>query len=110
NEPARAELAALASRRRRKNASPFVFPSPYRPSQPIGDFRRSWIKLLGAAGIAYDPKAGPVPYVLRHTFASESEALGHSRYLTDELLGHAPRHRDTTRVYVHHVATDVRQA
>jgi len=48
--------------------------------------------------------------VLRHTFASEAEALGFSPYLTGELLGHSIRRRDTTRGYVHHVPEDVRRA
>jgi integrase len=106
NSAARAVVAALADRRRTgAAASPFVFPSPRDREAPVGEFRKPWAALLEAAGIAPAP-----PYVLRHTFASESEAIGHSPYLTAELLGHAARRRDMTSVYVHHIGDDLRRA
>ena len=87
--------------------SPFVFPSrrKAREPRPVGEFRKSWKLLLEVAKIPHTE-----PYVLRHTFASEAEALGLSPYLTGELLGHSIRRRDTTRGYVHHVPEDVRRA
>jgi integrase len=71
----------------------------------VGEFRKPWAALLAEAKIEHAE-----PYILRHTFASESEALGHSPYLTAELLGHSVRRRDITRGYVHHIAEDVRRA
>lgn len=106
NSPARAVVADLAGRRRTGKAeSPWVFPSPRRRALPVGEFRKPWAALLEAAGIELAP-----PYVLRHTFASESEAIGHSPYVTAELLGHAARRRDMTSVYVHHIGEDLRRA
>jgi integrase len=92
----------------RVKRSPFVFPSrrKTREPRPVGEFRKPWNALLKAAKI---PAA--MPYVLRHTYASESESLGHSHYLTAALLGHSMAGgRDMTRGYVHHVATEVRSA
>jgi len=101
SEPALAVLRDLP----RKRGEPFVFPSRLDPQRHVGEFRKPWAKTLEAAGIEHVE-----PYVLRHTFASESEAVGHSPYLTSELLGHAMRQRDMTRGYVHHVPDDVRRA
>jgi integrase len=116
-EPAAAVLADLPHaegavyvfpmRRRRARVATPDGDAARRPAaeRAVGEFRKPWKALLEAAGIEHT-----VPYVLRHTFASESEALGHSPYLTGELLGHAVRRRDMTRGYVHHVPDDVRRA
>lgn len=87
--------------------SPWVFPSrrKTREPRPVGEFRKPWAALLKASKI---PPA--MPYVLRHTFASVSEALGNSPYLTAELLGHATGRREITRGYVHHIGAEVRAA
>jgi len=116
SEPAKAALEAVralplpaAATKGRKSreaaASPWVFPSRRNGAAPVGEFRKPWASLLAEAKIEHAE-----PYILRHTFASESEALGHSPYLTAELLGHAVRSRDMTRGYVHHVPDDVRRA
>jgi integrase len=115
-EPTKAALEALRALptatspgKRRKavkpQESPWCFPSPRDPSRPVKEFRKPWAALLEAAKIAHTE-----PYVLRHTYASESEALSISPYLTAELLGHARGRRDVTRGYVHHVPEDVRRA
>ena len=103
SEPALAVLRELP----RVKDSPFVFPArrKTREPRPVGAFRKPWAALLKAAKI---PPA--MPYVLRHTYASESESLGNSHYLTAALLGHSLAGRDMTRGYVHHVATEVRAA
>ena len=102
-EPALAVLRELPQ----IEGSPFAFPSrrKAREPRPVGEFRKPWKALLEAANIAHTD-----PYVLRHTFASEAEALGFSPYLNGELLGHSVRRRDMTRGYVHHVPDDVRPA
>jgi len=102
-EPALTVLRELP----RIEGSPFVFPSrrKAREPRPVGEFRKPWKALLKVANIAHTD-----PYVLRHTLASEAEALGFSLYLTGELLGHSVRTRDMTRGYVHHVPDDVRRA
>jgi len=116
SEPAKAALEAVralplpaAATKGRKSreaaASPWVFPSRRNGAAPVGEFRKPWAALLAEAKIEHAE-----PYILRHTFASESEALGHSPYLTAELLGHSVRRRDITRGYVHHIAEDVRRA
>ncbi len=115
SEPAKKSLESVraipvrAPRRGREPArevdSPWVFPSRRDPQRHVGEFRKPWAELLRAAKLEHLE-----PYVLRHTFASESEALGHSPYLTSELLGHAIRRRDMTRTYVHHIPDDVRRA
>jgi integrase len=108
--PAVAVLARLP----RAEGAEYVFASPRRRGRKatpdgveraVGEFRKPWAALLKVAAIEHCP-----PYVLRHTFASESEALGQSPYLTGELLGHAVRRRDMTRGYIHHVPQDVRDA
>lgn len=115
-EPAKAVLHALrelpgrtAERGHRKPVrtmdSPWCFPTPRNPQRRVGEFRKPWAALLEAAKIEHAD-----PYVLRHTFASESEALGHSPYLTAALLGHRGGGRDVTRGYVHHIAEDVRRS
>lgn len=115
SEPAKAALetvralplpaAATKGKSREAAASPWVFPSRRGGAAPVGEFRKPWAALLAEAKIEHAE-----PYILRHTFASESEALGHSPYLTAELLGHSARRRDMTRGYVHHVPDDVRRA
>ncbi len=85
--------------------SPGCFPTPLNPQRRVGEFRTPWVALLEAAKIDHTE-----PYVLSHTVASESEALGHSPYLTAALLGHSGGGRDVTRGYVHHIAEDVRRA
>ena len=99
--------AALATLRAldRPNNSPWVFPSPREPRRPQGEFRKPWRALLRAAGIWHVE-----PYVLRHTFASESEALGNSVFMTAALLGHSIGRREMTHRYVHHVPDEVRRA
>jgi integrase len=100
-EPALAVLRDLP----RVKDSPWVFPSPRQKDRAVREFRKPWATALAAARIA-----DAMPYVLRHTLASESESLGHSPYLTAALLGHAMGGRDMTRGYVHHVANEVRAA
>lgn len=85
--------------------SPWCFPSPRDRGRPVGEFRKPWAALLKAARIEHAE-----PYILRHTFASESESLGHSPYLTAALLGHSAGRRDMTRGYIHHLPEDVRRA
>jgi len=104
------ELPVRAPRRGRGKVartvdSPWCFPTPRDPKRRVGEFRKPWAALLKAGKIEHAE-----PYVLRHTFASESEALGHSPYLTAALLGHTGGGRDVTRGYVHHIAEDVRRA
>lgn len=94
--------------RGRKRESVYVFPARRdrrKDPAPVREFRKPWRALLAAAGIEHAE-----PYILRHTFASESEALGHSPYLTAALLGHSSGRRDMTRGYVHHIPDDVRRA
>ena len=104
-EPARKTLETVRALPSRDADSPWVFPSEVFTSRPIVDYQRSWRGILVEARIASAPA-----YIIRHTFASESEALGHSPYLTSALLGHALQRRDTTRRYVHHIGEDVRRA
>jgi integrase len=85
--------------------TPFVFASHRDPTKPVREFRKRWDLILGEAGLAH---VGP--YVLRHTFASESEAVGHSIFMTAELLGHSLGRRVMTRRYVHHVPAEIRAA
>lgn len=103
------ELPVLAPRRGREKGrtvdSPWCFPTPRDPQRAVREFRKPWATLLKAAKVEHVE-----PYVLRHTYASESEALGHSPYLTAALLGHSGGGRDMTRGYVHHIAEDVRRA
>jgi len=86
--------------------SPWVFPSPRHPSRPLGEHRKPWEVALARAKLSHVP-----PYVLRHTYASESEAAGNSLLVTAALLGHAQgRLGGMTGGYVHHVPADVRAA
>lgn len=111
NAPALAAVDALraipAPVRRGKPLPPsaWCFPSPRDRGRPVGEFRKPWAALLKAARIEHAE-----PYILRHTFASESESLGHSPYLTAALLGHSAGRRDMTRGYIHHLPEDVRRA
>jgi integrase len=105
SRPALEVLEGLRAAPRKGDLPAWVFATPRDPSRPVGEFRKPWTLALQAAGIEPAP-----PYILRHTFASESEALGHSVYLTAELLGHSIRRRDMTRGYVHHIPEEVRRA
>lgn len=90
---------------REASASPWVFPSRRDGTRPVGEFRKPWASLLAEAGIEHAE-----PYILRHTFASESEAAGNSLLVTAALLGHSLGRLGMTAGYVHHVAEDVRRA
>lgn len=116
SEPAKAALEAVRALplpagaageggRRDAAASKWVFPSRRNGAEPVGEFRKPWASLLAAAKIAHAE-----PYILRHTFASESEAAGHSLLLTAALLGHSLGRLGMTAGYVHHVPEDVRRA
>jgi integrase len=87
------------------DGAPWVFPSPQDSARPIGEFTRPWRRLLELAEIDHAP-----PYVLRHTFASESEACGNSPFMTAALLGHSMGRFGSTGVYIHHIPSDVREA
>jgi integrase len=98
--------AAGADGSREAGASPWVFPSRRNGGAPVGEFRKPWAALLVEAKIEHAE-----PYILRHTFASESEASGNSLLVTAALLGHsAGRLGGMTATYVHHVPEDVRRA
>ena len=100
NEPAAAVLRALD-----RGESEWVFPTPRDPGRPVREFRKPWARLLREARLDHTE-----PYALRHTFASESEAAGHSILMTSHLLGHSLGRRSMTARYVHHVPAEVRAA
>ena len=99
NAPAAAVLEGL------DRDGEWVFPSPVDPARPVGEFRKPWRLLLATAGLAHCEA-----YVLRHTFASESEAAGHSVLMTGALLGHSTGRRSMTAQYIHHLPPEVRAA
>lgn len=82
--------------------SPYVFPSPNDPAQPLREIKRVWCAVRYAADLM-DCRL----HDLRHTVASMAVGTGHSLYLTGALLGHA--NAATTQRYAH-LAVDARQA
>lgn len=98
-------IAPKAGKGRKPAGSPWVFPSCRDQRRHVGEFRKPWASLLKGAKIEHAE-----PYILRHTFASHSEALGHSAYLTAALLGHSTGRMGMTAGYVHHIPEDVRRA
>ena len=73
------------------STSPYVFPSPQYPTQPIRSVKRAWKSTLKRAGVPYFPI-----YQLRHAFCTRLSAVA-----PDSVLQQAMRHSspETKRHY-----------
>jgi integrase len=82
--------------------SPFVFPSPRRPDQPISTVKTAWKATLRRAGVPYFPI-----YTLRHVFCTRL-----SEFAPDAVVQRAMRHTspETKRRYQLGMTDQVRQA
>lgn len=87
-----AALALLSEQERTK--SPYVFPDPRDPAQPIRNLDWAWVGFRKRAGLD-DVRI----HDLRHSFASVGLAGGQALPLIGKLLGHA--HVSTTQRYAH---------
>ena len=85
------------------SSSPYLFPSPRNPSQPVRRVKRAWKKTLERAGVAHFPL-----YQMRHLFctrlsavASDAEvqqAMGHSSPETKRRYQLAMTHQVRERI------------
>jgi integrase len=82
--------------------SPFVFPSPHRPNQPISTVKTAWKATLKRAGVPHFPI-----YNLRHVFCTRLSGVA-----PDAVVQRAMRHTspETKRHYQLGMADQVRQA
>ena len=82
--------------------SPFIFPSPRVPDQPIRNVRKAWAKTLKDAKITYFPI-----YNLRHAFCTRL-----SKVASDTVVTKAMRHSsaETKRRYQLGMVEEVREA
>ncbi len=86
-----------------KTASPYAFPDPRDPAQPIRGLDWFWVTIRRTAGLD-DVRI----HDLRHSFASAGIAGGAGLYLIGKLLGHADV--ATTQRYAHLADDPVRAA
>lgn len=84
------------------STTPYIFPSPRRPSQPITTVKTVWTSTLKKAGVPYFPI-----YNLRHVFCTRLSAVA-----PDAVVQRAMRHTspETKRRYQLGMAEQVRQA
>jgi integrase len=82
--------------------SPFVFPSPHLPDQPISTVKTAWKATLRRAGVPHFPI-----YNLRHVFCTRLSGVA-----ADAVVQRAMRHTspETKRRYQLGMADQVRQA
>jgi integrase len=81
---------------RRKEDSPWVFPSPRSPQKPITNEKRVWAAAKKAAGLPKDTRI----HDLRHSFASALANAGVPLFEIGRVLGHSQL--STTTRYAHH--------
>jgi integrase len=91
--PMRAEVFEILSRWLPTVEGPWVFPSPRIAGAPIQDFGKAFAKAVEKAGLV-----DVTPYSLRHTFATELDAIA-SRAVVAKLMGHA--REQNTKPYLH---------
>jgi integrase len=78
----------------KQGKSPWVFPDPENPEEPIRNLDWAWVGLRKRAGLD-DVRI----HDLRHSFASMGVAGGATLFLIGKMLGHA--HAATTHRYAH---------
>lgn len=81
---------------RRKEDSPWVFPSPRSPQKPVTNEKRVWATAKKAAGLPKDTRI----HDLRHSFASALANAGVPLFEIGRVLGHSQL--STTTRYAHH--------
>ena len=77
-----------------RSKSPWVFPDPDHPSEPVRNVDWAWVGLRTRAGL-HDVRI----HDLRHSFASVGVSGGAALFLMSKLLGH--KHASTTQRYAH---------
>jgi len=80
--------------------SKYVFPSPTSSDRPIGEVKKTWVKVILTAEI--ENPIGTRLYDLRHTFATHLVASGQSLFSVGKLLGHS-----TTKVTERYAHADI---
>jgi integrase len=99
----RCALELFQRRAHARDASPWVFPSSRRQSEPLAGLQRAWERACGAAGIA-----GACIHSLRHSFATRALEAGVDSRLVMGLLGH--RDRRSLDRYQHPTIAALRRA
>ena len=81
---------------RRREGSPWVFPSPRSSARPVTNEKRVWVAAKKAAGLPADTRI----HDLRHSFASALANAGVDLFAIGRVLGHTQP--GTTARYAHH--------
>jgi integrase len=87
-------VALLQGMQTTSAATPWVFPSPRRPQQPLSKPQVAAQRLVTVSGVAF------VPHDLRRTAASHMTSMGISRLVVAKILNHSEP--GVTRVYDRH--------